>query len=133
MSIDFEKDITPEMYEAVVEAVLYAELPAQKLKALRLCPKTWTMNEVDKAVQYIIRSDKFKQVKEDYVRYQKGTLIEEDIDTLMLKYNRYLQEAQKEGKYDVVVRILKEIRELKAIESSEMRFEVTFNVIKPTE
>ena len=44
----------------------------------------------------------------------------------MLQYNRLLEEAREEKKYEVAARILKEIKQLKAIEDDENKFEITF-------
>ena len=61
------------------------------------------------------------------------SLVEDDVDTMMLFYNKLLKDAQREGKYEVAARILKEIRELKSIENEQMRFEVVITVKKPEE
>ena len=50
----------------------------------------------------------------------------------MLFYNKLLKDAQRESKYEVAARILKEIRELKAIENEQMRFEIVITVKQPT-
>ena len=60
------------------------------------------------------------------------SLVEDDVDTMMLFYNKLLKDAQRESKYEVAARILKEIRELKAIENEQMRFEIVITVKQPT-
>lgn len=127
--INFETDITDDMYSTVAESLLYREDASIKLK--KVCPKNWTMMDLKKVYQYILKSDKLKEVKDDYLKLEAATLIDDNTDTVMLVYNRLLQKAQIEGKYDVVARILKEIRQLKAIENEQMKFEVVFKVITP--
>ncbi len=130
-SINYDIDITDEMYTAVAEALLYREDATIKLK--KVCPKTWTMGDIKNVYNHILKSEKLKEVKDDYLKLESATLIDDNADTVMLVYNRLLQKAQIEGKYDVVARILKEIRQLKAIENEQMKFEVVFKVIAPEE
>ena len=130
-NIDFHKDITDEMYWAVAEALLYREDAVVKLKKMKLCPKDWTISDMNRVYQYILKDEKFKQIKDDYIKLETQTLVDDNLDTVMLVYNRILQQAQEEGKYDVVARILKEIRQLKAIENEQMKFEVVFKVMTP--
>lgn len=131
--INFEKDITDEMYTVVAEALLYREDATLKLKQSNVCPKDWKMVDLKRVYQYILKSDRLKEVKDDYLKLETATLIDDNTDTVMLVYNRLLQKAQVEGKYDVVARILKEIRQLKAIENEQMKFEVVFKIMKPQE
>lgn len=129
--IDFENDITEDMYQIVAEAVLYKEDVVGALRASKLIPKGYTQADVNTIIRYIIQSDKFQQIKEDFIKTEEATLIDENQNTVMLMYNRLLRNAQAEGKYDVVARILKEIRQLKAIENEQMQFEVTFKIQEP--
>lgn len=132
-NIDFEKDVTREMYEAVVEASLYGE-DAEKALCKVLPPKRYNKNETREILQYIHRQkDKIEEVKKDIIEIEKASLIDHDQDTIMLVYNRLIQKAQAEGKYDVVTRVLREIRQLKAIENEQMKFEVVIKVEKPKE
>lgn len=131
--IDFENEITDEMYSVVAESLLYREDAEANLFKSKLCPKHWTKLDIRKVYQYIIRNEKFKQIKEDYKILESQTLVEDDLSTVMLIYNRLLRNAQEEGKYDVVARILKEIRQLKAIDNEQMKFEVVFKVMTPEE
>lgn len=131
MAIDFENDITDEMYQIVAEAVLYKEDTVGALRASKLIPKGYTQSDVNAVIRYIIQSDKFQQIKNDLIKTEEATLIDENQNTIMLMYNRLLRNAQAEGKYDVVARILKEIRQLKAIENEQMQFEVTFKIQEP--
>ena len=61
------------------------------------------------------------------------TLVKDDMDTIMLLYNKMLREATAEKKYDVIIRILKEIRQIKAIEDEQTKFEVVIRVLTPDE
>lgn len=131
MAIDFENDITDEMYQIVAEAVLYKEDTVRALRASKLIPKGYTQADVNAVIRYIIQSDKFQQIKNDLIKTEEATLIDENQNTIMLMYNRLLRTAQAKGKYDVVARILKEIRQLKAIENEQMQFEVTFKIQEP--
>lgn len=126
--INFETDVTKQMFEVVAEALLYKEDAKDSLKKSKLCPKNWNMSDYDRVVKYILRHPDFKEVQQDYEKLQSSTLIDDNINTIMLMYNRMLQQAQAEQKYDVVVRILKEIRQIKAIENEQMKFEITFKI-----
>ena len=123
--------ITDEMYQIVAEAVLYKEDTVGALRASKLIPKGYTQSDVNEIIRYIIQSEKFQQIKNDLIKTEEATLIDENQNTIMLMYNRLLRNAQAEGKYDVVARILKEIRQLKAIENEQMQFEVTFKIQEP--
>lgn len=130
-NINYEADITDEMYQIVAEAVLYKEDTVGALRASKLIPKGYTQSDVNAIIRYIIQSDKFQQIKDDLIKTEEATLIDENQNTIMLMYNRLLRNAQSEGKYDVVARILKEIRQLKAIENEQMQFEVIFKIQEP--
>lgn len=126
MASDIE--ITRGMLEAVVEAQLYRE---DVITALRKFVSKITNNEVMELYKEIVQHPDFAQVKEEIVNLESATLIDEDVNTIMLYYNNLLRKAQKEGKYEVIVRILKEIRQLKAIEDEQMQFEVVIKVEEP--
>lgn len=126
--INFESEVTDEMFEVVAEALLYKEDATAKLKQSKLCPKTWNMSDLNKVYKYILKSPKFKEIQNSYEQLESSTLIDDNINTIMLMYNKLLRDAQIEQKYDVVVRILKEIRQLKAIENEQMKFEITFKI-----
>lgn len=128
--IDFGNDITTEMYEVLVEASLYGEDPELALK--KIVPKSWTVGDTKAAIRYMqANRDKLDAVKNDIVQIEKASLIEQDQDTIMLMYKKLIEKAQKEGKYEVVTRILREIRQMKAIENEQMKFEVVIKVEKP--
>lgn len=130
--IDFENDITTEMYEAFVEASLYGEDPELALK--KIVPKTWGMSDTKAAIRFMqSNKEKLNEIKKEIVDIEKASLIEQDQDTIMLMYKKLIEKAQKEGKYEVVTRILREIRQMKAIENEQMKFEVIITVKKPEE
>lgn len=128
--IDFEKEITSEMYEALVQANLYGESPELELK--KLVPKSWTVADTKRAIRFMqAQKDKMEEVKKSFIDLEKASLIDHDQDTIMLMYKNLIEKAQKEGKYEVVTRILREIRQMKAIENEQMKFEVIIRVEKP--
>lgn len=128
--INFEKEVTTEMYEALVEASLYGENPELALK--KLVPKSWSMNDTKAAIRFMqANRDKLEEIKSEIVEIEKASLIEQDQDTIMLMYKKLIEKAQQEGKYEVVTRILREIRQMKAIENEQMKFEVIIRVEKP--
>lgn len=128
--INFETEVTEEMFEVVAEALLYKEDASMKLKQSKLCPKTWTMADLNRVYKYILKSPKFKEIQTSYEELESATLIDDNLNTIMLMYNKLLRDAQIEQKYDVVVRILKEIRQLKAIENEQMKFEIVFKIME---
>ena len=128
--IDFENEITSEMYEALVQANLYGENAELELK--KIVPKSWTVGDTKKAIRYMqAQKDKMEEVKRSFIDLEKASLIDHDQDTIMLMYKNLIEKAQKEGKYEVVTRILREIRQMKAIENEQMKFEVIITVKGP--
>ena len=124
-------EITPEMIDAVVSAQLYREDPIDNLRRAGI-PKITNL-EVNQLYKRIVENPDFNEKKKAAIDIQKMSLVEDDVDTMMLFYNKLLKDAQREGKYEVAARILKEIRELKAIENEQMRFEIIISVRKPEE
>lgn len=128
----YENDITTEMYEALVQANLYGEDASIALK--KIVPKTWTVNDTKRAIRFMqSQKDKIEEIKKSFIDLEKASLIDHDQDTIMLMYKKLIEEAKAEGKYEVVTRILREIRQMKAIENEQMKFEVIIRVIKPDE
>lgn len=128
--INFENEVTTEMYEALVEASLYGEDPELALK--KLVPKSWSMGDTKAAIRFMQSNrDKLDEIKKEILDIEKASLIEQDQDTIMLMYKKLIEKAQKEGKYEVVTRILREIRQMKAIENEQMKFEVVIKVERP--
>lgn len=122
-------EITDSMIDAVVSAQLYREDPVDNLRKAGI-PKITNL-EVQALYKRIIELPNFSEKKKAAIDLQKMSLVEDDVDTMMLFYNKLLKDAQREGKYEVAARILKEIRELKAIENEQMRFEIIITVKKP--
>ena len=118
-------EITREMIEAVALAQLYRDDPVVALRTVAAGYKL-TARELDDLYRKVLTSKDYAEIKEETLEIEKSTLVDDDIDTVMLQYNRLLEEAREEKKYEVAARILKEIKQLKAIEDDENRFEVTF-------
>lgn len=124
-------EITDAMIDAVVSAQLYREDYVENLRKSGI-PKISNL-EVQQLYKRIIDLPDFNEKKKAVIDLQKMSLVEDDVDTMMLFYNKLLKDAQREGKYEVAARILKEIRELKSIENEQMRFEVVITVKQPEE
>lgn len=122
-------EITDTMIDAVVSAQLYREDYVDNLRKAGI-PKISNL-EVQQLYKRILDLPDFNEKKKSAIDLQKMSLVEDDVDTMMLFYNKLLKDAQREGKYEVAARILKEIRELKSIESEQMRFEVIITVKQP--
>lgn len=124
-------EITDAMIDAVVSAQLYREDYVENLRKSGI-PKISNL-EVQQLYKRIVEMPDFNERKKTAIDLQKMSLVEDDVDTMMLFYNKLLKDAQREGRYEVAARILKEIRELKAIENEQMRFEVVITVKQPEE
>ena len=122
-------EITDAMIDAVVSAQLYREDYVENLRKSGI-PKISNL-EVQQLYKRIIGLPDFNEKKKAAIDLQKMSLVEDDVDTMMLFYNKLLKDAQREGRYEVAARILKEIRELKSIENEQMRFEVVITVKQP--
>ena len=118
-------EITREMIEAVALAQLYRDDPVVALRTVAAGYKL-TARELDDLYRKVLTSKDYAKIKEETLEIEKSTLVDDDIDTVMLQYNRLLEEAREEKKYEVAARILKEIKQLKAIEDDENKFEITF-------
>lgn len=123
-------EITDAMIDAVVSAQLYREDYVDNLRKAGI-PKISNL-EVQQLYKRILDLPDFDEKKKAGIDLQKMSLVEDDVDTMMLFYNKLLKDAQREGKYEVAARILKEIRELKSIENEQMKFEVVITVKQPT-
>ena len=124
-------EITKEMMEELVIACLYRE--DEGIAIRKYVDKKITDSELNNLVRRIKSCPEFEQVKKDIISVEEAGLIDDDMGTIMLQYNRMMRKAMKEGKYEVGARILKEIRQLKAIENEQMKFEVVFKIKKPQE
>lgn len=124
-------EITEEMMEAVALALLYREDAGLALR--KVCSKKLSNKEMDQLIQKIKEHPDFIRKKEDVQRVEELGLIDDNLNTIMLQYNRMLQKAQFENKFDVAARILKEIRMIKAIDNEQMKFEIVIKVEKEKE
>lgn len=130
--INYEEVITDEMYEALVEAALCGEDPCIALK--KIVPKSWTVNEVKGAIRYMqSQKEKIEGFKKTCMELEKATLISHDKDTIMLMFKKLIEKATSEGKYEVVTRILREIRQMQAIDNEQMKFEIIITVKPPVD
>lgn len=124
-----EIQVTDEMIEAVALADLYREDATDALR--RVLTKKISSLAVAHLIKQIRCHENYKQVQTNVIELEKVSLVEDDMDTIMLYYNKLLKEANKEKKYEVAARILGEIRKLKAIENEQMKFEIVIEVEKP--
>lgn len=122
-------EITREMMESVALAQLYREDAIFVLQ--RSVPAVKKEADAEALLRRILTDDRYEQVKRDVLTVEKVTLTEESIDTIELMYNSLLKEAKFEKKYEVVIRILKELQQLKAIKNDEMDFRINITVKKP--
>lgn len=134
MSMDIDNvEITDEMKEAVALAILYREDPILALRKVDSCPKKISNHDINLIYNKIRNDPSFNQFKQNVIKVESSTLVEDNLDTVMLMYNKMLRDATAEKKYDVVARILKEIRQIKAIEDEQTKFEVVIRVLTPEE
>lgn len=126
-------EITDEMKEAVALAVLYREDPMLALRKVDSCPKKISNRDINLIYNKIRNASDFEELKNSIKGVETHTLVKDDMDTIMLMYNKMLREATAEKKYDVIIRILKEIRQIKAIEDEQTKFEVVIRVLTPEE
>lgn len=126
-------EITDEMKEAVALAVLYREDPILALRKVDGCPKKISNRDINLIYNKIRSAPDFEELKNSIKGVETHTLVKDDMDTIMLMYNKMLREATAGKKYDVIIRILKEIRQIKAIEDEQTKFEVVIRVLTPEE
>lgn len=123
-------EITRELMEAVVMAQLYRE---DIIKTISKIVGKITNKEAEALYKEVLQRPDFATIKADLLKVEEATLIDEDSDTIMLYYNKLLRDAQFEKKYEVILRILKEIKQMKAIEDDQTKFEIVITVEKPDE
>ena len=126
-------EITDEMKEAVALAVLYREDPILALRKVDSCPKKISSHDINLIYNKIRNAPDFEELKNSMKSIEAHTLVNDALATIMLLYNIMLREATSEEKYDVIIRILKEIRQIKAIEDEQTKFEVVIRVLTPDE
>ena len=115
-------EITKEIMETVALAQLYRDDPILALR--KVVKEKATESEMKTFYKKVLQHPDFSTVKSDAVMLESATLIDENTDTLQLYYNKLLKQAQFEKKYEVVTRILKEIRQLKAIDNEQSKFKI---------
>lgn len=118
-------EITREMMEAVAPSLLYNEREDTRLR--QVISKKMSSKEMEQLIKDIKLHPDFKDIKEDIVRIESAGLIDDNMDTILLQYNKMLQNATFEGKYDIAMRILKEIKQIKSIDNTENEFKITIN------
>lgn len=122
-------EITDAMIDAVVSAQLYREDYIGNLRKAGI-PKITNL-EAQALYKRIVDSPDFEERKQTSIDIEKKSLINDDVDTMMLFYNKLLKDAQRDGNYDAAARILKQIKELKAIDNEQMKFEIVITVKQP--
>ena len=118
-------EITREMMEAVALSLLYNEREDTRLR--QVISKKMSSKEMEQLIKDIKLHPDFKDIKEDIVKIESAGLIDDNMDTILLQYNKMLQNATFEGKYDIAMRILKEIKQIKSIDNTENEFKITIN------
>ena len=118
-------EITREMMEAVALSLLYNEREDTRLR--QVIQKKMSSREMEQLIKDIKLHPDFKDIKEDIVKIESAGLIDDNMDTILLQYNKMLQNATFECKYDIAMRILKEIKQIKSIDNTENEFKITIN------
>lgn len=118
-------EITREMMEAVALSLLYNEREDTRLR--QIIQKKISSKEMEQLIKDIKLHPDFKDIKEDIVKIESAGLIDDNMDTILLQYNKMLQNAMFECKYDIAMRILKEIKQIKSIDNTENEFKITIN------
>lgn len=118
-------EITEDIMQAVALAQLYREDATLALR--KVISQKLTNSEMSALYRRILKNPRLKEIQQDIIKMEKATLFNEDMDTIMLYYNKLLQDAQFEKKYEVAARILGEIRKLKAIDNEQMKFEIVIS------
>ena len=126
-------EITYEMMEAVAMAQLYRRDELNELRKVVSGSKKLTKDELKKLHKQVLLHPDFEIVKQDTVKVETCTLVDDNVDTITLMYNELLRDARFEKKYEVIIRILKELQKLKSISDEETKFEIIIDVKKPDE
>lgn len=121
-------EITRELMEAVAIGQLYREETSTVLR--KAIPGKLTQDDIAVLYKRILSHPQFQSIKNEAVKLEELTLIDDNVDTIALYYNKLLKDAQFEKKYEVVIRIIKEIQALKAIENFESKFEILIELDK---
>ena len=124
-------EISYSLIETVVLAQLYRRDPLLDLRTA--VKEKLTNKELSALYKRILQSPESGETKKDIIKLEELTLVDDSVDTIALMYNNMLKQAQFEKKFDVVIRILKEIQKLKAIENNETKFEIKISIQEPTD
>lgn len=119
-------EITTDMLDCVALALLYREDAITELR--KVITQKLTNKEVEALYRKILKSPEFEARKQEAVELESITLVDDNLDTVLLQYNQMLKKAKQEGKYEVAARILKEIRMIKAIDNEQNEFKIEITV-----
>lgn len=119
-------EITTDMLDCVALALLYREDAITELR--KVITQKLTNKEMEALYRKILKSPEFEARKQEAVELESITLVDDNLDTVLLQYNQMLKKAKQEGKYEVAARILKEIRMIKAIDNEQNEFKIEITV-----
>lgn len=119
-------EITPDLMYAVALAQLYREDAVTTIK--RQITQKLTATQMDMLNRKIITHPDFAKYKQEAIDLECKTLVDDNMETIMLYYNKLLKQAQHQEKFDVAARILKEIRQIKALDNEQVKFEIEITV-----
>ena len=128
------EDIDLELYETVANACLYNEDITDAIRKYYKSAygKVLKNNEIEELRKSVLKDNNFKAILKDFTEVEIAGLLEDTRETILLKLNRIIKNANREGKYDTVVKTLDRIAKMLAIEDKQMEFKITF-AFKPTE
>lgn len=121
-----EIEITTDMLDCVALALLYREDAITELR--KVVTQKLTNKEMEALYRKILKSPEFEKRKQEAVELESITLVDDNLDTVLLQYNQMLKKAKQEGKYEVAARILKEIRMIKAIDNEQNEFKIEITI-----
>lgn len=119
-------EITTDMLDCVALALLYREDAITELR--KVVTQKLTNKEMEALYRRILKSPEFEARKQEAVELESITLVDDNLDTVLLQYNQMLKKAKQEGKYEVAARILKEIRMIKAIDNEQNEFKIEITI-----
>lgn len=119
-------EITTDMLDCVALALLYREDAITELR--KVVTQKLTNKEMEALYRKILKSPEFEKRKQEAVKLESITLVDDNLDTVLLQYNQMLKKAKQEGKYEVAARILKEIRMIKAIDNEQNEFKIEITI-----
>lgn len=119
-------EITTDMLDCVALALLYREDAITELR--KVVTQKLTNKEMEALYRRILKCPEFETRKQEAVELESITLVDDNLDTVLLQYNQMLKKAKQEGKYEVAARILKEIRMIKAIDNEQNEFKIEITI-----